>query len=68
MNIQKELQKEVDEYNEIIKKIQTINQTAAELEQKRLLKLGRVQFLQEMKEESDKSASETKASSKAAKK
>jgi hypothetical protein len=41
------LEKEVSEYNEIVKKQQTVNQTLAELEQQRLVKLGRVQAIQE---------------------
>lgn len=44
---QKTLEKEVGEYNELIKEIQTTNQTLAEKEQARLLKLGRIQYIQE---------------------
>lgn len=44
---QETLEKEVVEYNEIVKKIQDHNQEGAGLEQERLLKLGRVQYIQE---------------------
>ena len=45
---QETLEKEVAEYNEIIKKIQAHNEQASALEQERLLKLGRVQYIQEL--------------------
>lgn len=41
------LEKEVAEYNDIIKKQQDKNQEVTALEQERLLKLGRIQFIQE---------------------
>jgi prefoldin subunit 5 len=44
---QEQLEKEVAEYNEIVKEIQNLNQRITTLDQERLLKLGRVQMIQE---------------------
>lgn len=45
---QETLEKEVAEYNEIIKQIQEKNQEVATLEQQRLVKLGRINLIQEV--------------------